>query len=344
MSGVNELAEQIPVTQACEALGVPRSSWYRRQEPDVAPEERTYPAPPRSLSPEERSSVRDVLNSERFQDQSPYEVYATLLDEGIYYCSIRTMYRILEAYAEVQERRNQLRHPTYTKPELLATGPNQLWSWDITKLRGPTPGQYYYLYVILDVFSRYVVGWLLENHESAALAEQLVMESCRKQRICRDQLTLHADRGPAMIAKSLAECLLDLGVAKTHSRPYTPDDNPYSETQFKTMKYRPDFPQRFDSKEHALAWVRVFFPWYNNEHHHVALGLFAPAAVHFGLTPQLIAKRQALLDEAYRLHPERFVQGASISLTPPDAVGIHLPISVNGPRKEALPNQVPVVP
>jgi putative transposase len=281
--------------------------------------------------------VRDLLNSERFQDQSPYEVYAALLDEGVYYCSIRTMYRILEAYAEVQERRNQLRHPTYTKPELLATGPNQLWSWDITKLRGPTPGQYYYLYVLLDVFSRYVVGWLLEDFESALLAEQLITESCRKQAITDDQLTLHADRGPAMIAKSLSQCLLDLGVAKSHSRPYTPDDNPYSEAQFKTMKYRPDYPQRFDSKDQALAWVRVFFPWYNNQHHHIALGLFTPAAVHYHQAPELIAKRQVILDQAYRLHPERFVHGTPKPLTPPDAVGINLPSSFKDGCKETLP-------
>ncbi len=344
MSAVCELTVRIPVTQACEALGVPRSSWYRAQQPTTAPAQRRYVAPPRALSPEERTTVRDILNSVRFQDQAPYEVYASLLEEGVYYCSIRTMYRILEVYAEVQERRNQLRHPAYTKPELLAKGPNQLWSWDITKLRGPTPGQYYYLYVILDVFSRYVVGWLLDDHESAPLAEQLIAESCRKQAITYDHLTLHADRGPAMIAKSLTQCLIDLGVAKSHSRPYTPNDNPYSEAQFKTMKYRPDYPQRFDSQTHAFTWARTFFPWYNDEHHHVALGLFTPAAVHYGQAPELIRKRQTVLDEAYRLHPERFVQGAPKSLTLPDAVGINMHPSFMSSKKGALQNQEPVVP
>lgn len=336
MKAVNELAELISVTQACDALGVVRSSWYRTQQPVRIPEQRHYPSPPRALSSEERTHVRDVLNSERFADQSPYEIYATLLEEGVYYCSIRTLYRILEAYAEVQERRNQLRHPTYTKPELLASGVNQLWSWDISKLRGPRPGQYYYLYVILDVFSRYIVGWLVADHESAHLAEQLVLESCRKQAIARDHLTLHADRGPAMIAKSLAQCLLDLGVGKSHSRPYTPNDNPFSEAQFKTMKYRHDYPQRFDSQSHARAWARSFFAWYNHQHHHVALGLFTPAAVHHAQTPHLIAKRQQVLDHSYRLHPERFVHGPPISLTPPDSVGINLPTPVKAFSKNLL--------
>jgi putative transposase len=193
-------------------------------------------------------------------------------------------------------------------------------------------------------WARYVVGWLLADFESAVLAEQLIMESCRKQAITGDQLTLHADRGPAMIAKSLSQCLLDLGVAKSHSRPYTPDDNPYAEAQFKTMKYRPDYPQRFDSKDQALAWVRAFFLWYNNQHHHIALGLFTPAAVHYDEAPELIAKRQVILDEAYRLHPERFVLGPPKPLTPPDAVGINLPSSFKDGRKETLPYQAPVVP
>lgn len=343
MSAVSELAAHIPVTQACEVLGIPRSSWYRAQQPATTQERRSV-APPRALSPKERTTVREILTSERFQDQSPYEVYATLLEEETYYCSIRTMYRILAAYAEVQERRNQLRHPLYTKPELLATGPNQLWSWDITKLRGPVAGQYYYLYVILDVFSRYVVGWVVDDHESADLAQQLIAESCRKQSIARDQLTLHADRGPAMIAKSLAQFLLDLDVVKSHSRPYTPNDNPFSEAQFKTMKYQPDYPQRFDSQNHARLWLRAFFPWYNDKHHHVALGLFTPATVHYRQTPELIRKRQAVLDEAYRLHPERFVHGAPTALTPPAAVGINLPPSLSSRSKDSLLNPIPVVP
>lgn len=228
MTAIAGLTQTMSVQQACEVFGFPRSSFYRRQQSKPVVEKSRRPTPNRALSPDERALVRDLLDSERFADDSPYEVYATLLDEGVYHCSIRTMYRILQEYAEVQERRNQLRHPTYTKPELLRVpfgrDPNQLWSWDITKLRGSATWQYYYLYVILDVFSRYVVGWLLADHESADLAEHLIVESCRKQAIARDRLTLHADRGAAMIAKSLAQLLADLGVDKSHSRPHTPDD------------------------------------------------------------------------------------------------------------------------
>lgn len=323
-AAVEELAQSIGVSQACAVYDFPRSSLYRQRHSQVT-SQRARPTPTRALSADERAIVRAVLNSERFADQTPYEVYATLLDEAVYLCSIRTMYRILQETEEVQERRNQLRHPAYTKPELLATEQNQLWSWDITKLRGPVPWQYFYLYVILDVFSRYVVGWLLADHESAELAEQLIAESCHKQGIARDQLVLHADRGAAMTAKSMAQLLTDLGIEQSHSRPYTPDDNPFSEAQFKTMKYRPDYPQRFDSLDHAHAWARAFFPWYNNEHHHIALGLLTPATVHFGQAPAMIAKRQAILDAAYTLHPERFVLGAPTPPTLPTAVWINPP-------------------
>jgi putative transposase len=324
-AAIEALAQNMPVSQACAVFDFPRSGLYRSRQPKRMVAKSPRPTPARALSPGERAVVRDLLDSEPFADHSPYEVYATLLDEGIYHCSIRTMYRILHHYAEVQERRNQLRHPTYAKPELLATGPNQLWSWDITKLRGPTTWQYYYLYVILDVFSRYVVGWLLDDHESADLAERLIAESCRKQAIARDQLTLHADRGAAMLAKSLAQFLADLGVDKSHSRPYTPDDNPFSEAQFKTMKYRPDYPQRFASQDQACTWAREFFPWYNHEHHHVALGLLTPATVHFGQAPEMMAQRQATLALAYARHPERFVQGVPIPPTLPEAVWINPP-------------------
>lgn len=327
-AAIDALTQHIPVSRTCEVLGLPRSSLYRQRRGKVAETPAPRPTPARALSGEERNHMRDLLNSERFADQSPYEVYATLLDEGVYHCSIRTMYRILADHDEVQERRDQLRHPAYTKPELLATGPNQLWSWDITKLRGPATWQYYYLYVILDVYSRYVVGWLLAEYESADLAQQLIAESCHKQGIARDQLTLHADRGAAMIAKSLAQFLSDLGVDKSHSRPHTPDDNPFSEAQFKTMKYRPDYPHRFDSKDQALTWARDFFPWYNQEHHHIALGLLTPAMVHWGQAPTVLAQRQATLDQAYAQHPERFVQGAPATAPVPMAVWINPPASL----------------
>lgn len=329
MKAIGELGNSLSVQAACAVFDFPRSSFYRRQQAKAVGDKPLRAKPSRALSADERAQVRDVLDSERFADDSPYEVYATLLDEGIYYCSIRTMYRILHEQAEVQERRNQLRHPPYSKPELLATGPNQLWSWDITKLRGPVTWQYYYLYVILDVFSRYVVGWLLAEYESADRAEQLIVESCRKQGIARDQLTLHADRGAAMIAKSLAQLLSDLGIDKSHSRPHTPDDNPFSEAQFKTMKYQPDYPDRFTGKDHALTWARDFFPWYNHDHHHSALGLLTPAMVHFGQAPQILAKRQATLAAAYERHPERFVHGLPQSQALPDAVWINPPQSVH---------------
>lgn len=335
MSAITELAQSLSVQQACAVFGFPRSTFYRRQQAKVVVEKSQRPRSSRALCADERAQVRNLLESERFVDASPYEIYATLLDEGSYHCSIRTMYRILHEQGEVQERRNQLRHPSYTKPELLATAPNQLWSWDITKLRGSTTWLYYYLYVVLDVFSRYVVGWLLADHESADLAEQLIRQSCANQGIARDQLTLHADRGAAMIAKSLAQLLTDLGVDKSHSRPHTPDDNPFSEAQFKTMKYQPDYPDRFDSKAHALTWVRTFFPWYNHQHHHTGLGLLTPAQVHCGQAPEILAKRQVTLAAAYQRHPERFVHGLPQPLPLPAAVWINPPTTVqadNQPR------------
>jgi len=235
------------------------------------------------------------------------------------------MYRILEQNQEVRERRDQLRHPSHAKPELVATAPNQLWSWDITKLLGPTKGSYYQLYVIIDVFSRYVPGWLLADCELATLAEKLVRETCLKQGILPDQLTLHADRGSSMKSKPLAMLLADLGVAKTHSRPRVSNDNPYSESQFKTMKYRPDFPDFFGSLEDARAWVKPFIDWYNHEHYHSSLGLLTPATVHYGQAAALLEKRQRVLDAAYAAHPERFVKKHPTVQSLPDAVWINRP-------------------
>jgi putative transposase len=307
MKAVKQLSKHTSVSAACASLGVPRSSFYRAQQPPSEPQPR--PTPERALTPEERASVRQTLNSERFQDRAPRQVYAALLDEAKYLCSWRTMYRILEDYQEVRERRAQLRHPHYTKPELLATAPNQLWSWDITKLKGPAKWTYYYLYTILDVFSRYVPGWLIAKCESATLAKQLITESCAKQGIERDRLTLHADRGSAMISKTVAQLLADLGITKTHSRPYVSNDNPYSEAQFKTMKYRPSFPERFGSLQDARAWARSFFHWYNHEHYHSGLNLLTPVTVHYGQAQAVLEQRQQVLQAAYAAHPERFVRG-----------------------------------
>lgn len=280
--------------------------------------------------------MQDVLNSETFQDKSPRAVYATLLDEGRYLCHWSTMYRVLRRHDEVRERRNQLQHPTYRKPELLATGPNQLWSWDITKLRGPSKHSYYYLYVILDVYSRYVVGWMIAEQENAELAEQLIAETCAKQGIEPDQLTIHADRGSAMTSKSVALLLSDLGVTKTHSRPHVSNDNPYSEAQFKTLKYRPDYPERFGSIIDARSWSRVFFDWYNNQHHHTSLALLTPADVHSGRAAEKLKQRQASLQQAYAAHPERFVRGAPVVPVLPAEVWINPPKRDNQSSTDVL--------
>ena len=293
------------VVGACAALGVSRATVYRRRQPHLA-----GPVPkrasPRALSGDERAGVLQTLNSEAYQDLAPAEVYAGLLDQGQYLCSIRTMYRILEANKQVRERRNQLRHPSYTKPELLATGPGQLWSWDITKLKGPQKWTYFYLYVVIDVFSRYVVGWMVAEKESAALAKRFLAETVGKEMDDASDLTVHADRGTSMRSKLVAQLLADLGITKTHSRPYTSNDNAFSESQFKTLKYRPGFPGSFGSLDDAKAFCRPFFYWYNHEHHHHGLALLTPADVHLGRANEVLDERQQTLDRAYAAHPERF--------------------------------------
>jgi len=327
---VTELAQQTSTQEACLALAYPRSSYYRQQQEKPVKEPQSATPSPRALPAVEREAVRDTLNSERFVDSSPRQVYGTLLDEGEYLCSVSTMYRILRQNAEVRERRNQKRHPAHKKPELLATAPNQVWSWDITKLRGPVPHVYYYMYTILDIFSRYVVGYLIAQRELASLAKQLVADSCAKQGIEPDQLILHADRGSSMTSKTLALLLADLGVGKSHSRPYTSDDNPFSEAQFKTMKYRPNYPDRFGGLHHARTWARPFFPWYNHEHRHTSLGLMTPATVHYGQAAELTLQRQAVLTAAYEKYPERFVQGQPVAPQLPTAVWINPPLERDG--------------
>lgn len=326
MKNAQQLAIDVPVMQVCHSLGLSRSSFYRAGQQQKTTKTTTGYKPKRTLSEAEREHIRDILNSDRFQDKSPYQVYATLLDdEQTYLCSISSMYRILHEKDEVLERRQQRQHPHYVKPELLATQPNQLWSWDITKLLGPVKWTYYYMYVILDVFSRYVVGWLISEKESAQIAEQFIAESCFKENIDQDQLTLHADRGSSMTSKMVAHLLADLGVTKTHSRPYTSNDNPFSEAQFKTMKYRPNYPDHFGCIEDARAWADPFFHWYNNEHRHTGLGLMTPVAVHTGLGTQLTTQRQKTLSVAYENHPERFVNGRPTPLKIPTAVWINPP-------------------
>lgn len=317
-------APELGVQATCAAFGVPRATYYRHRAPMYGPKRRR-PSPPRRLPNTERALVLETLNEERFADLAPAEVYAALLDENRYLCSIRTMHRILAENAASRERRNQLRHPTYQRPELLATAPNQLWSWDITKLRGPAKWTYYYLYVILDVYSRYIVGWMVAHREQAALAEKLIAETCKRQCIEPGTLTLHADRGSSMTSKAVAFLLADLGVTKTHSRPHVSDDNPYSEANFKTLKYRPDFPKVFGSIQDSRSFIGDFVHWYNEEHHHSGLALLTPSDVHHGRVDQLVTQRQGVLERAFAAHPERFVGGLPSVPRPPEEVWINNP-------------------
>jgi len=281
--------------------------------------------PARALAPAEQQQVLTVLHELRFADRAPGQVYAALLDEGRYLCSERTMYRLLAGAGEIRERRAQCRHPRYGVPELLATGPNQLWSWDITKLRGPAKWTSFYLYVLLDVFSRYVVGWLLAHRESATLAQRLIATTVAREGIAPGHLTVHADRGAAMVSKPVAFLLAALGITKTHSRPHVSNDNPFSEAQFKTLKYHPSFPDRFGSFEHGRAHCADFFPWYNTDHRHSALGWHTPHEVHHGLAAARREQRALVLQAAYAANPERFVRQAPTPPVLPTAVWINPP-------------------
>jgi putative transposase len=322
---VDELTPVVGTRPACRALGAAPATIYRRRRPSAPRPPRPRPTAVRALSEAEREVVLAELHSPRFVDCSPAQVWATLLDEGRYLASERTMYRLLAANGEVRERRDQLRHPDYAKPELLAERPNEVWSWDISKLLGPAKWTYFYLYVILDVFSRYAVGWSVQQRESASVAEALIAQAAEQQQIEPGTLTVHADRGSSMTSKPVALLLADLGVTKTHSRPYTSTDNPYSEAHFRTLKYRPGFPARFDSIEHARAFCREFFDWYDHQHRHSGIGLMTPAAVHYGRAKQLHADRARVLAAAYAATPERFVRGAPQPPTLPTAAWINKP-------------------
>lgn len=318
-----EASEEYGVSEACRAFGVSRATLYRRRNPKPTMSKPTQNG--RALSLMERESVLNLLVSSRFMDDSVPEIYAELLDQGIYLCSQRTMYRILEDNQAVRERRDQCRHPEYVKPELLATAPNQVWSWDITKLKGPQKWSYYYLYVIIDIFSRCVVGWMVAQRESASLAEKLIVETCEKQGIVRDQLTIHADRGTSMKSKLVAQLMADLGITKTHSRPHTSNDNPYSEAQFKTLKYRHTFPKKFGCLEDAQIYLRDFFKWYNQQHRHSGIGYVTPESLHTGRAHQIREKRRDVLNAAYEKHPERFVKGRPRPPEIPQAAWINKP-------------------
>ena len=333
MSAAEQLGHRVGLRRACQALGVNRASLYRGRHPSMGPPA-PRPRPPLALTVREREQVMTVLHSERFVDRAPPAVYATLLEEGCYLASVRTFYRLLAQAGESSERRAQRCHPNYAKPELLASAPNELWSWDITKLKGPVKWSYFYLYVILDVFSRCVVGWMLADRESSQLAKRLIKDSFHKHAVKPDQLTLHADRGSSMKSKPVALLLADLGVTKTHSRPHVSDDNPYSEAQFKTLKYRPDFPQRFGCIEDARAHCQRFFRWYNHEHRHSGIALLTPADVHSGRAEQCIEARQVTLAGAFEAHRNRFKGRAPVAARPPPEVWINKPTPATADNTE----------
>jgi putative transposase len=323
MQGVLFLVPLVGVVAACAALCMSRSRYYRARKPKAEPAPR--PSPPRTLSVDERAKVLATLDSDEYMDKAPAQVFAALLELGIYLCSIRTMYRILAANDQVRERRAQRQHPTYSKPRLVATAPNRVWTWDITKLPGPTKGTYFSLYVILDLFSRYIVGWQVATRESAAVYHELVEACCKDQGVVPEQLTIHSDRGAPMTAKSTALLYADLGIIKSHSRPHTSNDNPYSEANFRTLKYRPDMPDELGSVEHARQVVRALVDWYNDEHYHVGLALLHPVDVHYGRAADIVAARQLVLDAVYARHPGRFPLGRPTQKLPPAAAWINPP-------------------
>lgn len=326
MTAALELSEEIGILPACEALGVSRASLYRTLKPKAAGNPR--PRPGRALSEAERQAVLDVCHSEAFVDKAPRTIEAVLMDRGEYLCSSRTMYRILAMAGEVKERRAQAKHPEYKKPELCAMVPNQVWSWDITDLKGPVRGTRYKLYVTIDLFSRLVAGWTVQEREDENLAKEFHRQTFLQHGIEPWKLTLHSDRGPAMVSKTVGNLLADLKVTKSHGRPHVSDDNPYSESQFKTLKYHPEFPERFGSIEDARSFCRRYFHWYNHHHRHSGIGMMTPASVHEGRAQEVHAARQEVLDRAFQAHPERFPKGRP---KPPAMPG---PAWINPPKKE----------
>jgi putative transposase len=343
IDAAKKLSADVGTAEACRALSVSRATVYRRRNPTEKSETTQRKPQPRELKSEERHVVIDVLHSPQFVDKAPAQVYTSLLDQGIYYCSTRTMYRILHDNKEVRERRNQLRRPNYKKPELLATGPNQVWSWDITKLRGPKKGTFFYLYVIIDIYSRYTVGWMLASRESAENAKLLIDETAARQQIDPGQLTIHSDRGSPMISTGVNNLMIKLGVTKSLNRPYVSNDNPYSESQFKTLKYQPEYPDRFGCHEDAHGYCTSFFEWYNNDHYHSGIGMFTPAMVHYGGALELLKKRQETLDMALAAHPERFVRKRPEPQPLPEAAWINRPEKnkdVSSAKRLVLPSDI----
>jgi putative transposase len=326
VSAALELAREIPERMICDASGVSRSTLRRRlhgvvelQAPAIRPTSR------RALSEQERAEVLAVMHNERFADRAPATIHATLLDEGIYLCSVSTLYRLLRANAEVRERRRIARHPEYRKPELVATAPRQVLSWDITKLRGPHKGEWFSLLVMLDIFSRFVVGWMLVRRANAELAKHFIAQTLEREGIEPGQAIVHADRGAEMTAQPVCIMLDRLGVARSHSRPHVSDDNPFSEAQFRTLKYHHEFPDRFGSFEHAHQFLDRFFGWYNDEHRHSGIAMLTPAVVHRGEAEEVLAARHEVMQAAYRAKPERFIGGLPKRIALPSAVWINPP-------------------
>lgn len=330
MSVISNAIAEVGIFRACAAIELPRSTWYRWNDarPAVMRHVTVRRIPSNALSTEERQSVLDVLHEPRFVDMPPLEIYETLLREHIYLCSERTMYRILKSNQEVRERRNQARRPVYTKPELIATGANQVWTWDITKLKGPTKGTWFCLYTIMDIFTRYVVGWMLAENESAILAKHLIAETLVKQDIQSGQLTIHADRGASMKSNEVEQLLKDKGVTKSHNRPHTSNDNPFSESQFKTTKYHPGYPERFESVDHACEYLKKFLAWYNNEHHHTGIERLTPSELHHGKAEQVLAATLKVKTDAFNAHPARF------NNKPPKAKKLPTAVYINPPKPE----------
>lgn len=330
MKQVQELRDDVPVTRACRSLSFPRSTYYSRLAVASRPVRESKPRPrsSRALSEVERELAIATMTSDEFVDKAPASIVAGLLDRGVYICSVRTLYRLLAMFVVVMERRSITRHTNHNKPELLATGARQLFTWDITKLKGPQRGEVFNLYVMIDVYSRYVVGWLLANREQDDLARDFLETTCKREGIREDQLIIHADNGPAMRSSLVAELLDQMRVCRSHSRPYCSNDNPYIEAHFKTLKYSPGFPERFNSIEEARAFCIWFFDYYNNYMYHSGIEMLTPAMVHFGKATQVVGQRQQVLNQAFELHPERFVKGVSTHKFIPEAVYINKPDAV----------------
>jgi putative transposase len=326
---VTELRVHTSEREACKLTGTSRATRQRQSKPLRCGPPKPRRRPVNELTPAEQAEVLKVLRSEEFCDSSPTQTWAKLLDRGIYLCSVSTMYRLLRTAGECRERRRQSTHPARKKPELLATKPCQVWSWDITKLRGPERGVYYDLYVIIDIYSRYVVGWTVQNTETGELAKQFIDDTLKQHKILPGTLTLHADRGTSMTSKPVSQLLTDLGIHQSHSRPSVSNDNPYSEAAFKTLKYCPAFPPRFGSLQDARNFCKQFFEFYNYEHYHSGIGLLTPATVHHGNATQIICARTNTLAVAYEANPNRFCTKPLPPRLPEKAW-------INDPSKEAL--------